>query len=577
MWLKFREMVFPIAALGILIFFAFGQLFDSFYEQDEWKGIGIYLTTDSNSYCVNTDQPLQTLLGQGRQLSALITCFSYNHFPFNTAPMVFYRLGLHFINSLLVFLILRKVLKREVFAILGSSFFAVNAVAQGTVTWFAAHGTIPATTMILLAFLALLKSVRYKRSLGLQGDYEDENKRGFGKKWLVVSIFALYISFLFKQIDLFMFILFPLWALMYSGSSKKNASFFNAFSKKYYLLLVGFFLFIGYWLVHFKSISGTEALFLTGSSANFYITLIVRSILYPLTSFSLVFVPPETFLTFARFITNIYYPLVPAQQFILIAQTIVLDLLAVILSFLIFVVILFLQKRVDVDSRKYIWFFVIFILLSFLPYVMISKSYAYLESRYYYLAAVGAAFILAWIISAVWDLSRKVGLVLILFAFLFISYHAIEVHKYVEKQKEVSLERKNFLSQLTSIQPNLDSNKNVFLITGSDDFYLSGNKAPFQSGIGHTLAVWYYHTGKVPKEVAKEGKLFEIGSQGYFEYDAYGFGYFYDLDLFKKSVVKNELPASSINAYYYNAEKKELIDISEELVEDLKKDDKTIF
>lgn len=560
MWLKIRAILLPLIVLGVLIYFAFGQLFYSFYEQDEWKGIGVYLTSYSNNYCINTDHPLQTLLGQGRQFSALFTCFFYNHFPFNTIPSVAYRLSLHLINSLLVFMIIRKTLKRDIPAILGAVFFAVNAVAQGTVTWFAAHGTIPATTMVLFAILALLKSVRH----------EDKDSKSLDKKWLAVSIFALYISFLFKQIGIFMFILFPLWALIYSSGSRKSINVFNIFSKKYYPFLVGFLLFIGYWLIHFKSISDTDALFLTGANVNFYPTLIVRSILYPLTSFSLVFVPPETFLTFARFITNIYYPLVPVQQFILIAQTVVLDLLAVILSFLIFVTIFFLQKRVDAGSRKYIWFFVTFILLSFLPYVIISKSFAYLESRYYYLAAIGAAFILALALSVVWAISKKIGLGLTLLAILFVSYHALEVNKYVEKQKELSLERKGFLSQLNSIKPGLETKKNIFLVTGSHDFYIEGNKVPFQSGMGHTLAVWYYHTGKVPKEVVKEGKLFEIGSQGYFEYDAYGFGYFSNLEDFRSNLSGRKIEDPDLIFLYYDARNKRLINITEEISEELK-------
>lgn len=559
----FRATLLPSIVLGVLIYFAFGQLFHSFYEQDEWKGIGVYLTSYSNNYCINTDQPLQTLLGQGRQLSALLTCFFYNHFPFNTIPSVVYRLSLHLINSFLVFIVIRKILKKDIPAILGAAFFAVNAVAQGTVTWFAAHGTIPATTMVLFAILALLKSVHY----------EDKDSKSLDKKWLVVSIFALYISFLFKQIGVFMFILFPLWTLIYSKNSKKSTKVFDIFSKKYYLFLVGFLLFIGYWLIHFKSISGTEALFLTGANVNFYPTLIVRSILYPLTSFSLILVPPEAFLNFARYVTNIYYPFIPEQQFILVAQTVVLDLLAVILSFLILVMIFYLQKRVEASSRKYLWFFITFILLSFLPYVIISKSFAYLESRYYYLAAVGAAFILAWILNAVWALSKKIGLILMLLVFLFVSYHVLELNKYVEKQKEVSLERKGLLSQLLRHRPNLENEKNVFLITGSDDFYLPGNKVPFQSGMGHTLGVWYYFTGKIPPEVIKNAELYELGSQGYYEYENKGFGYFYELDALSTSIQKNDLPASSIYGFYYNAEKQELINITEEIIEGIKKDD----
>lgn len=559
MLFKIRLFALPAVVLGTVVLIIFGGVLGSFYEQDEWLGIGNYLTGQTNKFCLNTEKPLGILIGEGRQLSSFITCFSYNYFPFNTAPLAVYRILLHFINSVLVFILIKKLLGRTIPALVGALFFAVNSVSQSAVTWFAAHGTLPATTMVVVSLLALLKGIRFNE--------KEEGK--VNKKWLIISFAALYVSFLFKQIAVFMFLLFPLAIFFYTPPAKRR-NLSNYLSKKYFPIFLTFILFIGFWVVKFKSISGPSALFLNSTSPDFYQTLLARSILYPLTSFSLIFVPPEFFLNFGRFVTNIYYPIFPPEQFILIAQTVVLDMLAILLSFSLFVLLFFLSRKTDDKNKKILWFFVLFSLFSFLPYVVVAKSFAYLESRYYYLAAISSAFILSWLVNVVWLKSKRVGVALSLFSLLLVATHGLTVERDVARQAELARERESFLSQLTTIKPTLENKSNMFLVTGSDDFYLSGNKAPFQNGVGHILAVWYfYHTGGVPVELIKTGRLFELGSQGYFEYEGLGFGYFSDTNRLKEAIAKYNLSSATIVALYYDAKGKNIIDVTPKIKDEL--------
>ena len=103
-------------------------------------------------------------------------------------------------------------------------------------------------------------------------------------------------------------------------------------------------------------------------------------------------------LEFARYITNVYYPFIPEAQFALVTQTIVLDLIAVLATALIIVTILILMKFVSTKVKKEcIVLDAVFVRASFLPYVIISKSFSYLESRYYYLSSVAWAIIFTWV------------------------------------------------------------------------------------------------------------------------------------------------------------------------------------
>lgn len=544
-----KNWLLPVLILSLLILFTFSQLMNSFYEQEEWLGLGNVFINGSNYIFSIFDKGFfRVITGDGRILSSFITYFFYGSFPFNTVPITIFALTMHLINTVLVFFLCNLILRKVIPSLIGAGFFAVNAVSHSAVSWSAAISTLPATTLILAALFTFLKSINF------QGK---ENNRD-NRKWMVVTFLLLYLSLLFKQIGIFLFALLPLAAEISKGDKFNIKKGFTPKSKIYVILLVILFVIIGFYLWQLKQKTSPNALFITGSSQYFYETLITRSILYPLTSFSLIFVPPGHFLEFGRYITNIYYPFIPEQQFILIAQTVVLDLLAIILTVMILGFLYKLSQDSPSQQKRVLWFFIMFIILSFLPYSIITKSFAYLDSRYYYLASVGAGFILAWILFRVKSLSRNLYIISIILAMLLVIVHADAVRKDIEKQSDVSLKRKVFLSQLERIKPALENNKNVFYITGSNDFYLSGHKVPFQNGMGHTLAVWYYASGNIPKELIKSGDLFEIGKQGYFEYGGKGFGYFSDLDKLRETMKDYDFEDNSIIMLYYNAEEEEL-------------------
>jgi hypothetical protein len=522
----------------VLVLIIFSPITKTFYQQDEWQGYGLYLAGGQKYIFQNVGSVAGMLLGEGRILSNYIYYLFFKHLPLNVLPFAIFSIFFHFVNSVLVFSLINKFLKNLLFAIFGAFFFVLNSVSQNAITWPAASpGILPATTLIILSIFTFLNYV----------------EKG-GKKWLFATFVLLYVSLLFKEMGIYLFLFFPLASLLFAKVNVKR------FLLDYWPFLTFFLINTFFRVSQFRAVGSEQALFLTGATNAYWQTLLARAFSYPLTSFSLVFVPPEPFLWFARSLTNIYYPFVTPQLFILIAQTVVLDLLAVSLTFILFFVVSLLVRVVSKNERKYIGFAVGFILFSFLPYIIIGKSYAYLESRYYYLASVCAAVIFAWLVKTIFEKTRvpTFKILVLLFAFYFLGEHLKYLRTNVSNEVLIGQERKLFLTQLLGQLPALANDKNVILIKSDRDFYVEGNKIPFQQGTGHMLMSVYYPSGEIPSELLKESYLFEIGSQGYREVVEGGFGFFTDQEKLSEIVKLHRLPADSVVSFYYHSSERRL-------------------
>lgn len=531
-----KKRLFLIICCFILVLLIFGLYFPltkTFYQQDEWMGYSFYLIDGFATVFAGSHGLLGLILGEGRILTNILHFLSYKFFPLNVFPIAIFAIIFHIINTLIVFFLAKKLFKATLPVFLGSLFLVVSSVSQSAVTWSAASiNTLPSTTLILISIVLYF---RYLES--------------FDKKWLALSFVNIYVSLFFKETGIFLLLLFPITSFLYK---KQNVI---TLLKTHWYFIISAILIVGYRMVGFSSTSGEVALFLTGSSKYFFDAIIVRAILYPLTSFSLALIPPELFLNFARHITNIIYPFIPEAQFILIAQTVVLDLLAIILSGVIGCISVILLKITDIKIRKKMLFWFVFLFSSFLPYVIISKSYSYLESRYYYLSSIAWSMIFAWFFYLLQEkMKTKPLYYLLIFAYLmFIFLHAKTIQIDLKQLVNDSQIRINIISQIKTIKPLLNKNINIFYITGSTDYFLEGNKIPFQNGIGYNLMSLYYGGGKIPKEFLNDTFLFEIGSQGYRELKGYGFGYFSDLLKLKETIKKYNLEETQVYSLYFDS------------------------
>lgn len=528
-----HPLFYSLVFITSIVVFMYKDTFNIFYQQDEWQTIGNNIVLN-NFWGVSAGSNILDFLSvQERFGSNILSYFMMGRFSVETVwVMGVYSLFFHLINSILVFLIIRRwVIRNDIYALLGSLFFAVSDVSISAVSWFGTSlGTLPAITLVLVSIIFYFK-------------YLDTQ----AKRWLFLVLMTLYTSFFFKEVGIFLLIYLPLASLIFRKYTLLS------FTKTFWPFVVVFLLTTVLRLVNLVFLSDRSGeLFITSTEDNFFTSVLFRTVMYPLTSFSLIYIPQNLMLDFAKIFTNIYYPYIPSEHFNLVAQTLVIDLFAVLLSFLI-IFMLFITRNSDRETKIKIIFWGVFLVLSFLPYVLLSKSFSYLESRYYYLSNLPAGIILVILGYALAKVFKKgplkhFGLLVIIFLLVI---HAKFLSDDLNKLKSLSLQRKEIIKQFLEFGPRLED-KNIFYLTGNHDYYLPGNKVPFQQGMGYTLMVINYGTGKIPKELIEERFLWNLNTQGYREVGDSGFGFFSDRDKLKQLIDGKPHLKDKITALHYD-------------------------
>lgn len=534
-----RVYILPFLILSLTVVVVFGQLLQTFYQQDEWYGLGLTMAEGPKFILDGVSKPLDLLFAKGRLLGGLTYFLFASNFPLQNIQMALFAIMLHLITTFLVFILIRRFITNVYFALIGSIFFAVNAVSHQSVTWsMVSISIIPSTILIILALLLFLK-------------YLDNSR----PRYLILSGLLIYLSLWFRETGLYLFIFLPLAALLFKKYS------LTSFIKQYWGFILLFLLIVSYRVLELSLRTDTANLYITGQNENFFSTLILRAIFYPLTSFSLMFVPGDQSLEFARMVLRQIYPFFASSaQNILIAQTVILDFLSMILDFIIILCSFILLKKEKSTNKKWVYFWLVFTLMSFLPYIIISKDFSYLESRYYYLSMVGGSILFSWVLKRLWEVFgiRIFSTVFLPLSVVYLVFHVSVVKGAIEEQVRLSNVRKDFIVQLKTLVPALDNSRQVFYTTSDQNYWVDGNKLPFQQGSGFTIMVLYSDSGKIPKKWLVDGYLFDIGSQGYRENTDYGFGFFYDLKKLEETIKQYNLPRSSVINLHYDSDKQKL-------------------
>lgn len=537
-WIK-KNYVY-IISLFFISLFTFSNIKNVFYQQDEWHALGSYFAQNSFWDLFNVNF-FKAILGEGRIFSSILGYFFLRNFPFENFPLALYGFILHFLNTLFVFALGVELIGKKNLAFISAAFFGVCSVSAGTVSWYSTSiGTLPATTLILLAVLLFWNGFNGKKS------------------YFFPAYIALYISQPFKEIGYFLFLSLPLTAFLYQRLSIKS------FLIKFWYYLVTFIVITVYRITQLSSYSSESIVFTQASSSNFIFTIVLRAIMYPFTSLSLVYIPPEFLIKTAKVFVNHYYPFFPSEHYNLIVESVVLDLLAITLSFLLIFTTLIISKKSKIQIQKNIIFTIVIIISSFLPYIILSKTYAYLDSRYYYMAAAFSGILFGFFILNLLSFfkNKYFKFTIVFLSVAFLIWHMQLAKADLNDLSKLSIERKSILSQLKQLKPTL-TKRNVFLVIGDRHYYLAhDNYIPFQQGIGYTILVWLNNDNVEFRKLLGDMTLWELGSQGYFESGEGGFGYFWDEEKFKKIIDDKQLSSDEYTALYYNSKTGVLDNIS---------------
>ncbi|MBI5123447.1 hypothetical protein HZA75_06335 [Candidatus Roizmanbacteria bacterium] len=534
----------------VLIIFAalytFWYLPYTFYQQDEWQTLGHNIVLGlSPLLSIN---PLYLFFDEVRPLGAVLYIILLGFFKFTVVPSVILAIILHIANGFLTYYLVIKLTKQRMIALVASLFLITNSVAHQTVTWVSAVGTLPAITFILAALICYFKYI------------EKSNK-----KFLFLSFIFTIISIYFKGIGLFLFLLFPLMSIIYADKSV-NLKFVNKILKDNLPLLIFGFLLILVRFSHLFFKSEQVAGFSAGGNSSFLQIIGLRSILYPLTSLFQSFIPARDIYTFTPSITKMQYKFLADSPLVdLVAQSIVADMVAILGSILIFCVLgLIVFKSKDKIITRNIVFALILFLAVFLPYAVYDRDSSYLSSRYFYLGLVPAGILLGYIVSYFYNLNKYLKWVVIIIMGVFFMHHSNVARSDILYQVKLGNERKAVLNGIKSLQPKLND-KTIFYVT-SDKQYYGPITNPFQNGLGYVLEVWYYDSGKIPKEFLEENFLWDLGAEGYRESNGKGFGYYQDIDKMVLDMKKNKLNVSLIRAFSLSSSEGKILDITPTVV-----------
>lgn len=541
---------FFLFLLSLFIFAAYYNLPETFYQQDEWGGVGNAMAGSFQAF-ISQSSLSQILAGQGRVIAAPINYIFYRYFPLNVLPFVIFAIIFHILNSFLVFILTYQLTKNSFLAKISALFFAVARVGSQAVSWPAAT-----TTTLPAAFFSFLSLFFYIHFM--------EKKQ---KKKLYFSLTCIIFAFLFKESSVFIFLTFPVIYVLFCNKKFSVLSFlkYNLPFLLYILVMVGLRLKDIYFGAH-----PTE-IYPNATTITWY-KLAFRLIFYPLESLSQIFVHGGILYPLADvFGRSNYYRIWSTPWAPVVAETIAADMLSLFFSFLVLAVAATIYI-VEKSLRRITLFAVAFTLLSFIPYIFIDKPTAFIESRHFYMSVAGGGILVALFFYSVRSfLIRKLHLsfnkssiVVLCVLLLFLVTQINNIHKDINAQVLLATERKKFLASLNELYPTIPKNP-VFYFTSDRDYYIPGNKVPFQHGFGYSLMILYFKTGLIPKELIASEYLWMMPAQGYKEVEGRGFGYFWDLDNVKKTVFLKKLDINNIVAARYKSSDMTLTDISQDI------------
>lgn len=542
----FKNRFFPIVVLPLITVFIFHNLPNTFYQQDEWQSLGRNLVLGIRIFA-NTS-PFQLFFGELRPLSGLMYLIFLGFYKFTIVPIAIFAIFFQILNSFLVFHLVERITKKRIVAFIASVFLIANSVSHQAVTWASAVGTLPAATLILLAIIMYLK---YLEKLD--------------KKYLIASFISTILSFYFKGIGLSLFILLPLMTFIYKRKliNKKNLK--DTFFVNLPLFVFGFLVLVFRFVEVFfrtEKVAG----FAGGVGNNSFLqTVFLHGFLYPLTALFQVFMPPLDLYSITPVISKIQYKfLIGSPLTDLVSQSIVADMFSIVGAVIILGILGFMIfKSKNTIMNKNILFVLLFFFLSFLPYIVLDRGSSYLESRYFYVGAIGAGILFGYVVDFLTNINQYVKWITVFLVFLFLYHHASIVMRDINYQVNLGNERKMVLNGIKSLKPKLDD-RTIFYVT-SDKQYYGEVTNPFQNGLGYVLEVWYYDSRKIPKEFLTENFLWDLGSEGYKEKGNYGFGYFQDIDKMVGVMEKNKLSIDTVHAFYIKSKENRVLNIDEEV------------
>lgn len=540
---KINWVIFTFLFCAVIL--TYWMLILTFYQQDEWIAVGQFLTGGLLAQ-TSTVNPLLLIFGSNRVLAHPIHMFMYTVFPLQIWPFFVFGIFFQTINSYMVFLLSKKITKNQLIALVASLFFAISSTGNQAVTWAAAS-----TTTLPAAFFSFV-------SLYFFLDFLDRRLRIH----IIISFCSLVIAYLFKESSIFMLVVFIVSYLLFRSKSKPiNVKSFLPFAV-YFSLAV---------LVRIVDMltSTTNPVGKISTDSSVFEKAAFFVFVYPLSAISQYLIPLREMFFISREFEKVNYPFIYSTNYgILTSERIVAEMLSLMFSFLViifFILVWFLYPKL----RKIIIFSFTFMLSSILPFIIIERGSAYLESRYYYMGTVGAGILLGLFAYVVLEYLKKIKSVSRVLRYSFVSIMLIlffalqinSVYRDFSIQIKLAEQRKKFIQDVADLG-SVIPDKPVIYVSGDQIHYGPNQYVPFQQGLGYTLMILFHSSGKIPDALISEEFLWDVGSQGYKESGEKAFGYFGDYNALFALVGQGKIDPEQVIAFEYVSKNGKLSNIT---------------
>lgn len=564
----FKTKGFHVTALIVVatcITFTYWNLPNTFFQQDEWQTFAadIYHINKGITGVIESFLPSGSL-SHFNPLSRVFSWFEYAFYYINFAPYAWQSIILHILNTFLLYYFVLSWLKNRKIAIVSALLFGLNSIPSQVVTWVMVSSSyeIPAA-FILLSLLFFQRFIVQKKH---------------GKRNLLLSLVMLFVSLLFHEIGIFLFLFYLVIFFLYKRQGAKIL--LPTFSVSIFVT-IAIYIFIR--IPFFFGLS-TSIPVATDISPPPIIVFPYRAISLFMKSFAGSFFPEKTLIDISNGVVGLAYPQFLTSDLVpnpFIAQSIVFDLVSYVLTlFIICAIALLIRFIHEKKTSEALILALVFVPLSVLPYGLVFGKAGYasiFEPRFLYVTSIGTSVLLAVIVYWLLRKSKKSKLLtaLILLCLVFyVLFHIYQIKSKVKDLEVIGTQRKAFLTTIYSSYPNLPQRVVFFAQSDTAYYGMPDNEKtlPLQIGFGKMLMIWYQKEEKFPGCLYDNNFLISMLDEGYKECEERGFGYFREYKKLKKSVNENNIPIDNIIAYSWSGRRNTFNDITNKIKLQLTKD-----
>lgn len=548
-------LVLLITGLG---FYAYGSLPETFFLQDEWAIFGNYLYWQKANLSWFTRL---FIYEQETHLIPLSNFVSYLQFRLFGLAFPWYALmsiAIHGVNTILVYILARKLIGNMGVAVLSAMLFFVNSAAHQGVTWTATTiGTAGSTLFVLLSLIFLDRYVSSHKIFS---------------RTLIVSFVLFVISLGFKETSIFLFLFIPIYVFL--TKREKNKKRFIGFLFSIFvvgvLYLFSRIVISSFWI---QTAATTEELAQPNAIVYGY-----RLLTNPIKIAVQSVVPQATIVYLAQIFVHLVYPHFvqggTADPYLVTsaASDVVTFFVAVVFGALLF----FVYPR----AKSFILISLAFIAISSIPFFIIPGRAGYIslfDGRHLYMTSIFTSILIAVVY---WQVNKSVsqrrymraGIAVLLL--LYIGFNVRTIRRDIRAQVTVARQRVSILSTITSLYPTLPT-KPVFYIESDKAYYglpPEETIVPFQSGFGQTLLVWYNTRGEnFPACFFERKFLYVLTAEDYKECEGRGFGYYRKRTTLNQALRTYVIDANEILAFRFTSSTNAFQDVTAEIRERIRR------